>query len=61
MPYIPTGTLGTDVITNALIYQAGVGPSAGARKRLLDSTVDSSFLQHQPPGACSDLHVSRDR
>ncbi len=46
--YIPTSTLGTDVITNALIYQpASVRPLG--EEAVLDSTVDSSFLSINRP------------
>ena len=56
--YIPTGRLGTDVITDALIYQpASVRPLG--EEAVLDSTVDPTFLEHQSPGPHADVRVGR--
>ena len=46
--YIPTGRLGTDVITNALIYQPASVRPLGA-EAVLDSTVDPTFLSNNRP------------
>ena len=58
--YIPTGRLGTDVITNALIYQPAsvrtAGGGSGARQHS-----GSDLPQQQSPGPRSDVHVGRTR
>lgn len=46
--YIPTGLLGTDVITNALIYQPAAVRPLGV-EAVLDSTVDSTFRSNNRP------------
>jgi predicted extracellular nuclease len=46
--YIPTGRLGTDVITNALIYQPASVRPLGVEK-VLDGTVDPTFLSNNRP------------
>ena len=46
--YIPTGRLGTDVITNALIYQPASVRPLGV-EAVLDSTVDPTFLSNNRP------------
>ena len=46
--YIPTGRLGTDVITNALIYQPASVRPLGV-EAVLDSTVDPTFLSINRP------------
>ncbi|HEX7222665.1 MAG TPA: ExeM/NucH family extracellular endonuclease, partial [Candidatus Limnocylindrales bacterium] len=46
--YIPTGLLGTDVITNALIYQPASVQPLGTHK-VLDSSVDADFRSNNRP------------
>ena len=46
--YIPTGRLGTDVITNALIYQPSSVRPLGV-EAVLDSTEDPTFLSNNRP------------
>ena len=53
--YIPTGRLGTDVITNALIYQPASVRPLGV-EAVLDSTVDPTFLSNNRPATHSNTN-----